>query len=45
MEFTKFEVISIKNHQELNERWVQDRIAEEIPQFLALENWFLKIGL
>ena len=30
MDFTKFETISIRNHAELNERWVQDRIAEDL---------------
>ena len=33
MEFTKFEKISIKSHQELNEKWVQDRIAEDPSYF------------
>lgn len=35
MEFTKFEPISIRNHAELNERWVQDRIADD-PSILGL---------
>jgi len=41
MDFTKFEVVSIKNHQELNERWVQDRIAED-PSILGLGDLVLK---
>ncbi len=41
MDFTKLEVISIKNHQELNERWVQDRIAED-PSILGLGDLVLK---
>ncbi|MEW6523460.1 MAG: hypothetical protein AB1445_07795 [Bacillota bacterium] len=41
MDFTKFEVVSIKNHQELNERWVQDRIAED-PSILGLGDVVLK---
>ena len=35
MEFVKFEKISLKNHPELNERWVQKRIAED-PTMLGL---------
>jgi hypothetical protein len=35
MEFAKFESVSIQNHPELNERWVQDRIAED-PSILGL---------
>lgn len=41
MEFAKFEFISIKNHPELNERWVQDRIAED-PSILGLGDLVLK---
>jgi len=29
MDFTKFETISIKKHPELDEKWVQARIADE----------------
>ncbi len=35
MEFAKFEKASIKNHPELNEKPVQDRIAED-PDTLGL---------
>ncbi|MEW6426432.1 MAG: hypothetical protein AB1568_00195 [Thermodesulfobacteriota bacterium] len=41
MEFAKFEKISIKNHPELSERWVQDRIAED-PRILGLGDVILK---
>jgi len=41
MEFTKFESVSIQNHPELNERWVQDRIAED-PSILGLGDIVLK---
>lgn len=41
MEFAKFEKISIKNHPELDERWVQDRIAEN-PTILGLGDVILK---
>jgi hypothetical protein len=41
MEFAKFEKISIKNHPELNERWVQDRIAED-PSIIGLGDLILK---
>lgn len=41
MEFTKFEPVSIRNHTELNERWVQDRIAED-PSILGLGDVVLK---
>jgi hypothetical protein len=41
MEFAKFETISIKNHQELNEKWIQDRIAED-PSILGLGDLVLK---
>ncbi len=41
MDFTKFETISIRNHAELNERWVQDRIAED-PSILGLGDVVLR---
>jgi hypothetical protein len=41
MEFAKFEAVSIRNHSELNERWVQDRIAED-PSILGLGDIVLK---
>jgi len=41
MEFAKFEAVSIRNHAELNERWVQDRIAED-PSILGLGDIVLK---
>jgi len=41
MEFAKFEKISLRNHPELNERWVQDRIAED-PSILGLGDVILK---
>jgi len=41
MEFTKFEPVSLRNHSELNERWVQDRIAED-PLILGLGDVILK---
>jgi hypothetical protein len=41
MEFTKFETVSIRNHPELNERWVQDCIAEN-PSVLGLGDIVLK---
>lgn len=39
--FTKFEEISLKSHPELDEIWVQDRIAED-PSILKLGNLYLK---
>lgn len=41
MEYAKFEKISIKNHPDLDERWVQDRIAED-PSILGLGDVILK---
>lgn len=41
MEFAKFEPVSIRNHAELNEKWVQDRIAED-PAILGLGDVVLK---
>jgi len=41
MEFAKFEVVSIRNHPGLNERWVQDRIADD-PSILGLGDIVLK---
>ena len=41
MEFAKFEIISIKNDLELNERWVQDCIAKD-PSILGLGDVVLK---
>ncbi len=40
-EFAKFEQLSIKDHPELSERWVQDRIAED-PSILGLGDIVLK---
>lgn len=39
--FTKHEKISLKGHAKLNERWVQDRIAED-PSILQLGDLILK---
>jgi hypothetical protein len=41
MEYTKFEKISLKNHPDLNENWVQDRIAGD-PGILGLGDVILK---
>ncbi len=41
MEFAKFEKISLKSHPELNEQWVQDKIAED-PSILGLGDVILK---
>lgn len=41
MEFAKFESVSIRNHPELSEKWVQDRIAED-PAILGLGDVVLK---
>jgi hypothetical protein len=41
MDYAKFEKISIKNHPEINERWVQDKIAED-PALLGLGDVILK---
>lgn len=41
MEFIKFEKMSLKNHPDLDERWVQERIAEE-PGILGLGDVILK---
>lgn len=39
--YAKFETVSLKGHPELNERWVQDRIAED-PSILGLGDVVLK---
>jgi hypothetical protein len=41
VKYAKFERISLKNQPELNERWVQDRIAED-PTILGLGDVVLK---
>src|SRR6266446_4785817 len=41
MDFTKFEAVSIKTHPELDEKWVQARIAED-PSILGLGDVVLK---
>lgn len=42
MEYVKFEKLSLEKHPELNEKWVQDRIAED-PSILGLgEDVYLK---
>ena len=40
-EFFKFEKVSLKGHSEINEKWVQDRIAED-PSILGLGDIILK---
>ncbi|MEZ4511392.1 MAG: hypothetical protein R3C62_05930 [Chloroflexota bacterium] len=41
MEYTRFEQISLKNHSQFNEAWVQDRIAED-PTILGLGDVILR---
>lgn len=41
MDFTKFETLSVKSHPELDEKWVQARIAED-PAVLGLGDVVLK---
>ena len=41
MEYTQFDKVSLKRHPELNERWVQERIAED-PSILGLGDLVLK---
>lgn len=41
MDFTKFETVSIKTHPQLDEKWVQARIAED-PSILGLGDVVLK---
>ena len=41
MDYTKFETLSIKQHPELDEKWVQERIAED-PAILGLGDVVLK---
>ena len=41
MDFTKFETISIRTHPELDEKWIQARIAED-PSILGLGDVILK---
>ncbi len=41
MQYAKFERISLKNHPEFNEKWVQERIAED-PSMLDLGDVILK---
>lgn len=41
MDYVKFERISLKSHPELNERWIQDRIAAD-PSILNLGDVVLK---
>jgi hypothetical protein len=41
MDYTKFEKISLKNHPEFNEKWVQDRIAED-PSIIGLGDVILR---
>lgn len=41
LKYSKFEKLSLKRHPELNERWVQDRIAED-PAILGLGDVVLK---
>jgi len=41
MQYVKFEKISLKNHPEFNERWVQERIKED-PTLLGLGDVIVK---
>jgi hypothetical protein len=41
MDYAKFEKISLRNHSVLNEKWVQDRIAED-PSILGIGDVVLK---
>lgn len=41
MSYVKFEKLNLKTHPEFNERWVQDRIAED-PSILGLGDVILK---
>ncbi|RJP29441.1 MAG: hypothetical protein C4527_11065 [Candidatus Omnitrophota bacterium] len=41
MEYTKFETLSLHKHPELNEKWVQDRIADD-PSILGLGDVVLR---
>ena len=41
MEYTQFDKVSLKRHPELNEHWVQERIAED-PSILGLGDLVLK---
>lgn len=41
MNYTKFEKVNLKSHPTLNEKWVQDRIAED-PSILGLGDVVLK---
>lgn len=41
LQYIKHETVSLKDHAELNERWVQERIAED-PSLLGLGNLILK---
>jgi len=41
MEYVKFEKVWLKNYPQLNERWVQERIAED-PTMLGLGDIVLK---
>ena len=41
MKYEKLTKLSIRNHPELNERWVQERIAED-PSILGLGDLILK---
>ena len=41
MNYAKFETFQLKNHPELTEKWVQERIAED-PSILGLGDLILK---
>lgn len=41
MQYERFEKLSLKNHPELNEKWVQQRLAED-PSILGLGDLILK---
>jgi len=43
MEYVKFEKVSLKNHPQLNERWLQERIAED-PIILGLGDVVLRVS-
>jgi hypothetical protein len=41
LKYVKFDKVSIKNHPEFNESWVQERIADD-PSILGMGDLILK---
>jgi len=43
--FTKAEIISLKTYSELNEKWLQDKIANDTTILSSIREWVISINV